>query len=178
LYVRDLTPGSKAANTLATEAIHSKHLVAILGNILAADFVLNDLDAFVAARTKVGRNTETIKQEIATLRMTWNWAKKRGHVPSPWTWKLSDLDWPKTQERERFRTWGEIERRITPKTTPERVKALWECLYLDEAQVTEFLDWIKANARHDFIHPLFSFAAFTGARRGELLRSERDDFWK
>lgn len=176
LYARHLTPGSKGVNTLETEAIHRTHLISILGKTGVESFGLNDLDRYVKTRAEIGRDAVTIKKEIATLRLSWNWGFKRGHAAVPWTWKLNDLHFPKQAEKEPFRTWSEIERRISAGVSTERARALWECLYLDESQVTECLAWVRENARHPFVHPMFCFAAYTGARLGEILRSERDDF--
>jgi integrase len=49
-------------------------------------------------------------------------------------------------------------------------------LWLDQAQTRECLAWVEENGRYPFIYPLFAFAAFTGARRSEMLCSERDDW--
>ena len=35
---------------------------------------------------------------------------------------------------------------------------------------------MKKAAQHPFIYPMFVFAAHTGARRSEILRSQVDDF--
>jgi integrase len=40
----------------------------------------------------------------------------------------------------------------------------------------ECLAWVEAHARYAFLYPMFAFAAYTGARRSEMLRSERDDW--
>lgn len=55
-------------------------------------------------------------------------------------------------------------------------KAPWECLFLTTKEVQELLDSIQKVARRPFIYPLFVFAAHTGARRSELLRSRIEDF--
>ena len=48
-------------------------------------------------------------------------------------------------------------------------------LYLDWSQVLELLNHVQQNAQHAFIYPMFAFAAYTGARRSEILRSRIDD---
>lgn len=47
---------------------------------------------------------------------------------------------------------------------------------MDEAEVVECLAYVRANARHPFVFPMIAFAAYTGARRGEIIRSLREDF--
>lgn len=60
--------------------------------------------------------------------------------------------------------------------TREQEAEFWDCLWLDEKQTTDCLAWVRKHARHAFIYPAFAFAAFTGARRSEMLQSERDDW--
>ena len=77
LYVGSLTPGAKGANTLETEAIPRTHLVSLLGAKAVETVGLADLDGYVKARAGSGRDAVTIRKELATLRMIWNWARKR-----------------------------------------------------------------------------------------------------
>jgi Phage integrase family len=175
-YHDSLTPGAKEANTLLTESIHRGHLCDFLGDRPVDELRFTDLQEYVHARAMSGRDTVTIRKELATLRMIWNRMNKRGHAP-PFAWKLNDLSWPKSGQKEPFKTWAEIERRIaTGGLSPQRVKAMWECLYLDEAQIGECLAWVREHSRHAFVYPMFAFAAYTGARRSEILRCEVEDF--
>jgi len=177
-YTASLTPNAKEANSLETEQIHRRHLLGQLGEGTPFESIaLATLQDYVNARGNAGRQANTIKKELATLRMVWNWAFKRGQVGLPVTWKVRDLTFSKSSQKESFKTWEEIEHRIEMGgLKPERVEALWECLYLDESQIKECLDWVKDHARHPFTYPMFVFCAYTGARRGEILRSERSDF--
>lgn len=52
---------------------------------------------------------------------------------------------------------------------------MWECLFLDTAEIDQLLEHVKQNARHDFIFPAFTFAAHAGARRSEIIRSQISD---
>jgi len=45
---------------------------------------------------------------------------------------------------------------------------------LDE--IDQLLKFVWKHAKHDFIDPMFVFAAHTGARRSEMRRSKLDDF--
>ena len=60
--------------------------------------------------------------------------------------------------------------------TDKQEARLWECLFLTISEVQEVLAYVKKNADHDFIYPMFVFVAHTGARRSEILRSQIDDF--
>jgi integrase len=109
--------------------------------------------------------------------MVANWAFKRGHVDAPPTWRIGDLTLPKAHEKPPFQSWERIESRIASGgLTPKQVAALWECLYLDEQQVAECVGYVRERARYPFVYPMIAFAAFTGARRSEILRSERHDW--
>jgi integrase len=109
--------------------------------------------------------------------MIWNWALRRGRTNTLLPWRMGDLEFSKSSAKEPFKTWAEIERRIKrEKLTGDAAVGLWECLYLDEAQIKECLAYVRENADHPFVHPMFAFAAYTGARRGEIPRSVRDDF--
>jgi integrase len=55
-------------------------------------------------------------------------------------------------------------------------KEQWGSLFLRESEVLELLDYVQKNAAHDFILPMFAFAALTGARRSEVIRSQIQDF--
>jgi integrase len=176
-YKADLTPGSKEANTLATERIHAGHFRREMGEHVPLGTVdLAAIQRYVDARARAGTMRQTITKELATLSVIWKWGHKRGLVP-PLPWDRGDLTSPKAPERPPFQTWEQITRRINQGrlTKAERAE-LWECLWLNQAQTLEVLAWVEGHAREPVTYPLFVAAAFTGARRGELLRSERDDW--
>ena len=181
-YERDLTPGSKESNSLVTERVHRRHLVGHFGAKLAAGSLDHrTVQEYVNARASKGVATKTLRLELGTLRMLWNWALSNGHVASPLPWEMRRLTFPKGTAREPFQTWEQIERKVEAlrrarKLTPAREAALWECLYLSEAQVAACLEHVRGHAAHPFVHPMFAVCAYTGARRSEILRSERDDW--
>ena len=127
-----------------------------------------DLQAHVDRRSKdKGRrgkplSPSTIKKEIATLSSVWTWASQRGHISGPFPSK--GLTYPKAREKPPFRTWDEIERQVSRGGhTDDEQAELWDSLFLQLHEVEELLDYVKENARHDFIHPMFVFAAHSGA---------------
>ena len=86
------------------------------------------------------------------------------------------LRYPRSHEKPPFQTWQQIESRVARGGLTEfQVKELWDSLFLDVTQVEAALKHAKANARHTVIYPMLCFAAYTGARRSEVLRSELDD---
>jgi integrase len=52
---------------------------------------------------------------------------------------------------------------------------LWDCLFLTLPEIAELLRFVEITARHAFIYPMFCFAAHTGARRSEILRTRIND---
>jgi integrase len=168
--------GAHESKTLYTTKIHFKHLIATLGE----GFPLSEL-THAALQRHIGRRAEkkisptTIKKEISTLRAAWNWGK--------WT-ELVSGDWPgqrlvykKTSEKPPFQTRAEIERQIAAGgLTAKQRNALWRALYLQAgSELEEALKIVRANAAHAWIYPMVCTAAYTGARRSELIRMQPTD---
>jgi integrase len=119
-------------------------------------------------------SVQTIKKELRTFSTIWNWMIEEKLVKHAFPSKK--LRYPKTHEKPPFQTWKQIETRIERGGLNEfQIKELWDSLFLDIAQVKAALAHSKANARQDVIYPMLCFAAYTGARRSEVLRSELDD---
>ncbi len=49
---------------------------------------------------------------------------------------------------------------------------LWDCLYLSMEELARLVAHVEEKAGFPFIHPMFCFAVYTGARRSELMRSQ------
>jgi integrase len=177
-YAETLTPGSKEANSIYTEALHGRHFKRVLGEGRRFDsFSVDVLQGYVNKRADEGVVRDTIHKELTTLRVVWGWAHKRKHIEAPLAWHMSDLTLPKGREKPPFQTWDQIARKIERGGLSEEQEAgLWECLWLDQAQTVECLAWVHDHASRPFLHPMVAFAAYTGARRGEMVRSERDDW--
>jgi integrase len=177
-YMDTLTPGSKGLNTISTENIHARHFRRVLGEKVAFDTLgVDALQRYVDKRAREGVGRETIHKELSTLRVVWAWALKRRHVATGLGWKMADLTLPKADEKPPFQTWDQITRKIERGgLTDDQQAELWECLWLDQGRTCECLAWVEKQDRYPFIHPMFAFAAYTGARRSEMLCSERDDW--
>ncbi len=178
IYAETLTPGSKESNTMTTELVHSRHFRRVIGEKVVFDTLgVDSLQKYADKRHIEGVGRQTIHKELSTLRIVWSWALKRRHVAAPLMWKMTDLTLPKANEKPPFQTWEQITRRIERGGLTEEEQAeSWECLWLDQQRTRECLTWVKENGFYPFIYPMFSFAAYTGARRSELVRSERDDW--
>lgn len=177
----------KADSTLTGERIHIRHLK----RLLRVSSSMAHLDVTTMQRYVNKRSSEkwrnkpisgrTIHKELVTFRQIWHWARVRGHAKG--TCPIVDdygkriISVPKRSEKERFQTWQQITRRINRESLNEKeVAPIWESLFLDEDQVSDLLSHVKEHATQPYIYPMYAFAAFTGARRSEIMRSLVDDF--
>jgi len=112
----------------------------------------------------------TIKKEIISLRTAWNWARRQLGLTEEFPG--GKLDYAKIEEGLPFMTWDEAERRIAAGDDPEKV---WDCLYLRPAEITELLECVKTRPVSPWVLPMFTFAAYTGARRSEIVRALPSD---
>ncbi|WP_020469591.1 tyrosine-type recombinase/integrase [Zavarzinella formosa] len=167
--------GTVEANTLYTINIHLAHACRVMGEELpVGEIDLGKLQDYVNRRvnkpgeSKPGKvGVVTVRKELATLRAAWNWGElsklTSGKFPN------KGLRFPKTDEKPPFMTMDEVTRRVTAGGDPE---VLWESVYLLLPEIEEMLAVIKANALHPFVYPLAVFAAYTGARRSEIMRAQ------
>jgi integrase len=181
LYLKSVPKDSKANTTLKTEETHVSHLLRHLRKSkLAQSVTMGDMQTYVEKRLRDAYRDkpirpDTVKKEVATFRLIWNWAVCHGYLAGPAPTK--GLKYPKTEQKLPFMTWKEIETIIARGgLTEEQESRLWACLFLTAPQVQEVLDYVKQVAQHPFIFPMFVFAAHTGARRSEILRSQVEDF--
>jgi integrase len=166
-YLTTHSNGTIEANSLDTCKLHLGHFARVLGDgFPLGELSLTRMQEYVNHRAKAKISPVTIRKEIATLRAAWNWGEPMdltsGKFPS------KGLRYPKADEKPPFMTLVEIERQIAAGGDPD---TLWEALYLQASELTELLAHVKDNATHPWIHPLFCFAAHTGARRSEILRA-------
>lgn len=162
--------GAQEKNTLQTTEIHFRHIVTTLGekfplSELSHASLQSHIDRRAAARIK----PVTIRKELSTFRAAWNWGRRAGLVDGEWPGKA--LVYKKTSEKPPFQTRAEIERQIAGGglSAPQQ-KELWQALYLQTSEVEESLAVIQAAAAHPWIYPMAATAAYTGARRSELIR--------
>jgi integrase len=179
-YLVTRSNGSVEANTLTTIKIHLKHLVATYGERFAiAKITQDDVQRHIDRRLKQkhqGRpiGPVTTRKEVTTLRAMWTWGAGRGMFTG--NFPSHGLTYPKTDAKPPFCTLAEVERKIAigGLSQAER-EALYESLYLRKEEIEELLQYVKENAAHPWIYPMIATAAYTGARRSELLRIEVTD---
>lgn len=180
-YFEQLPPGALEASTLYGMRIHVRHLRRILGSHLATDAITADkLQGYINKRSQQKTRAKrlispaTVKKEITTLRTIWNGAKNLGQLDV--SFPSRGLKYPKLEAKLPFRTLAEVEARIARGNLPsDYLEKLLEAVFLSLDEIDELLKHVKQVARRPFIYPMFVFAAHTGARRSEILRSEIDD---
>ncbi|MEZ6086586.1 MAG: hypothetical protein R3C05_00820 [Pirellulaceae bacterium] len=170
------------STTKCTMGIHIKHLKRVLGSRTPPGEVgLEKLQEYItnrsAEKTRSGTfvQPETIKKELATLSSAWRWGKQAELISSELPSK-SLLRYPKTDEKPPFRTWREIERIVSRAgLSDEEIQQHWDCLFLDGAEVAELVHDVGTLSAPPFLQPMIAFAAYTGARRSEILRCRVQD---
>lgn len=180
-YEVGLPKGAKESTTRDGEDIHFEHLKRHLGTrTIVQSMTLIDVQDYVENRLQDTYHNkpisvDTIKKELATFRMLWNWALAQERLSKPCPTK--GVKYPKRDAKPPFMTWRDITRVIgRGGLSDEEVDELWSCLFLGCDEIDGLLEYIGNEARFAFIYPMFLFAAHTGARRSEIIRSRIDDF--
>jgi integrase len=169
-YLTTHANGTVESDSLGTSRTHLNQLAATLGERFRMQgLTLANLQKHVERRRKKV-SAVTLRKEIATLRACWNWAVHGGLLKDAFPSK--ELRFPKEEEKEPFRTYAEIEALLaTENSDDERKAALWEALYLTRPEVEEFLTYVQEHGTLPWVYPMVAFAAYTGARRSEMLRA-------
>jgi integrase len=181
VYFASLPKGSLEESTVYGMQIHVKHLKRILGRNLAVDAMkAADLQRYIEKRSRQKTRSRrpispaTIKKEIVTLRTIWNWTKNMGHFDRPFPGR--GLKYAKLEAKLPFRTLSDVEERLARGGLPQGYEEkLLEAVFLSLDEAKELLELVRETATRSFVYPMFVFAAHTGARRSEMLRSEIDD---
>ncbi len=181
-YFAELPEGAKAVSSIYTEKIHVGHLLRVLkGSTQLRQIGVSELQHYVTKRSrqkghkKKKVQPETIKKELMTFGQIWAFARARKWVDGELD--KSQIQLPKPSEKPPFQTWNEIEMTIKRGgLTGQQAEDLWDSLFLNEKEVLALLEHVEKKAAYPFIYPMFAFAAFTGARRSEIIRSEVSDF--
>ena len=167
-YLSTHANGIIEANSLDTCKLHLGHFCRVLGDGSPSENCRSArLQEYVNERAKAKFVPVTIRKEIATFRAAWNWGEPMGLTAGKFPNR--GLRYPKADEKPPFMTMAEIERQLASGGDPA---VLWEAVYLASREIAELLTARQGDRpSHPWIHPLFCFAAHTGARRSEILRA-------
>lgn len=155
----------------ASQTMHLRHLVRHLGGLAddPCDRVgFRELDGYLKKRL-AERHANTAERERITLLQFYKWVVQQGHLAASPAAGLERIKGG--EDRPPFRTVAEIDR-IAERggLTGEEALALWECLYLNPQEISSLLATVRANAKVDYSFLLHGIPAYTGMRRGEVLR--------
>ena len=180
-YFASTPAGAKSDNSVATERTHLDHCIRILPAGTTIDSIgVAELQAYVTKRSREpgirGRKVqpETIRKELVTFGTLRRFARARGWCEGEIDRKAVKL--PKGMEKPPFQTWTEITAIIDKGgLTDEEQRDLWDCLFLSEKEVLDFLVFVENHGTAPWVYPALAIAAFTGARRSEILRAQVRD---
>lgn len=154
-----------------SQNMHLRHLMRHLGDRadLPCDRITHqDLDGYVKKRLSE-RHANTAERERITLLQFYKWLVAQGHLSSSPAAGLKHIKGG--EDRPPFRTHEEINRLIQRGgLAEEEALDLWECLYLGLPEIGALLAAVRANAKVDYSYLLHAIPAYTGMRRGEILR--------
>ena len=174
-YFDSLPPGANEKSTIGGMRTHQKHLEKIVGSRLRlAELTTEKLQEYVNKRANHdGRygckvTPTTIRKPIITLRTAWRWGRERGYVAGEFPGRK--LRYPKGKEKPPFMTYVEIER-VTKGMSAEAAEEYWDAMFLAVPEIEEMLAQVRTDAIQPFVYPMIAFAAYTGARRSEILRA-------
>ncbi|WP_152050106.1 tyrosine-type recombinase/integrase, partial [Tautonia marina] len=161
----------KAPSSLYTERIHLRNLIKHLGPRSEAPvdrIAHRDLERFLQVRLRE-RSSSTVHKERDTIVQFFRWVTAQGHLDSSPASGLTPIK--EELELPPFRTTGEIEAILRRGgLSPEEQGKIWDCLFLAPSEIAELLALIRERARDDFGYLLHAVPAYTGMRRGEVLR--------
>jgi integrase len=166
-----------APSTRLTAAVHLRNLSKELGSVAAArpvDRVTRaDLERVLQARLAV-RAAETVKKERATAVAFFDWCAVQGFVAASPAAGLTPLKG--SGDAPHFQTLAEIEAvAARGGLDPAEERALWDRLYLTPPEVGEVLGLVRGREGVGVTYLLHAVPAYTGMRRGEVLRLRWSD---
>jgi len=180
VYRERIPAGALEATTLKSAGVHMRHFVRLIGPKKSLRTLTNsELQEYITKRsTEKGKRGNvsgtTIRKELATLGSLWNWAISQELLEKPFPRR--GLVFPKRDEKPPFQTWQQIEYQIKRGgLTTEQADPLWDCLYLNTAELDQLLEHIRDKSGYSFLSPMSLLAAHTGMRRSELCRSRVTD---
>ncbi len=156
--------------------MHLRNLARKLGDRVQAPadrIARRDVEQYLQARLKEP-SPSTVDKERTTDIQLLRWAVAQGDLASSPAIDLpvikGDVDLPP------FRTAAEIEDMIARGGLgPDMLLKVWDCLYLNPAEIGGLLRTIRERADTDFGYLLHAIPAYTGMRRGEVLRIRWSD---
>jgi integrase len=153
------------------QQVHLRHWENHLGSAAQAPCTqvgVRDLERFLEHRLGE-RHPTTVEHERTTLMQLYKWATQQGHFQVSPAAALRLIKG--AHDRPAFRTYEEIEAiRARGGLDEEQETALWDCLFLTPTEIAGLLQLVRNRSRSPLSLLLHALPAYTGMRRGEVLR--------
>lgn len=129
---------------------------------------IRELDAYLQARLAI-RHPNTAERERITLLQFYKWMTRQEYLTTSPAAGLAPIKGG--EDPPPFRTTSEIERILARGGLSEEERLdLWDTLYLNPSEIAGLLATVRANASIDYAFLLHAIPAYTGMRRGEVLK--------
>ncbi|MBL8829369.1 MAG: site-specific integrase [Planctomycetaceae bacterium] len=170
--------GQIAESYRDSQRTHLSHLRKFLGKLADERCNLVNrtlLENYLRERKKT-RDGETVNREQITIKSFYDWVMLQDDIPT-FPYPAEKLPRFKgSRDRDPFKTVEEIQAVIDRGGLDERQSLdQWECLYLDPAKIAALLATVQERAQHELSVLLHAIPAYTGMRRGEMLRLSWSD---
>jgi integrase len=120
------------------------------------------------------RSRTTVSKERVTVGQFFNWSVAVGYLAGSPAAGLTRVK--PAGDLPPFRTYAEIEATVARGgLSPREVLRLWDCLFLSPPELGELLALVRERSVYDVTPILHIVPAYTGLRRGELLRLRWSD---
>ncbi|MCY2987997.1 MAG: site-specific integrase [Planctomycetota bacterium] len=158
---------------LGSQRIHLRHLTKHLGELVHRPCNAvrqRNVEEYLLARLKI-RDPGTVARERVTIREFYKWVHSRKDVPTFDSPIVGLPTFKTSRDRDPFRTTGEVEALVERGgLTDEQASELWDCLYLTPEEIADLLATVRERAEDQMSFLLHAIPAYTGMRRGEVLR--------
>jgi integrase len=134
---------------------------------------LRDLEDVLQARLRE-RSPTTVSKERLTMTQFFDWAVAANYLPASPAAHLSRVK--AAGDLPAFRTYQDIEAIVARGgLSPREVLRVWDCLFLSPGEISDLLALVRERSIYDVTLILHAIPAYTGMRRGEVLRLRWSD---
>ncbi|MEO2012655.1 MAG: tyrosine-type recombinase/integrase [Pirellulaceae bacterium] len=170
--------GRDAISYIDSQRTHLRHLQSYLNEVYPSTVYCRDIGYTVLKRFQdhrlLIRDPSTVQRERNSLRNFFAWCLSENVTKTSPAIHLEAIT--SGRDLDPFRTKGEILEIIERGgLTYEELRAYWESLYLRLSEVGEAINVARHQGDHDHCYLLHAIPAYTGMRRGEVLRLKWPD---
>lgn len=165
-----------ADSYVGLQRTHLGHFRRFLGNaesLRCNGVTVDHLEEYIQTRLSK-RDPVTVRHERNTLIRFFDWVVNRQYIAASPAVALERIT--AGTDRDRFRTKDEIAKLLASGDfDEEETKEQWECLFLSTPEIAELLQLVGGRSTNVLSVRLHTIPAYTGMRRGEVLRLKWTD---